>query len=262
MKNIFLIIFISIYCTGQDIAKDADTTNERIVSSSVILKSAGAIATTALLIHYDQKIYENAHELKVRNKFLSDINSVVVYLGDGKVSLGIFGGFIGYGLIFENKKAVEVGKIGCESFLFVGTVSQLIKLCTGRERPKVATRPGGFWYGPLGFFRQPAGAGKGLDYFTSFPSNHVSTAFSTATVISDFYSDKWIAYTCYSLATLVAISRVTEGYHWLSDCFAGAIIGYLGVRVIEKINYGTTDISIRPWSHLDQQGISICLKIN
>ena len=43
----------------------------------------------------------------------------------------------------------------------------------------------------------------------------------------------------HSLATVVAVSRVTESTHWSSDCFVGAIIGYYETRLVEKLNYSS-----------------------
>ena len=43
--------------------------------------------------------------------------------------------------------------------------------------------------------------------------------------------------TCYGLATLVGLSRLTEDAHWLSDVFLGAVIGYaVGKMVVRNQN--------------------------
>jgi membrane-associated phospholipid phosphatase len=282
-KTFFTILFFVFLCEAQisdSIASDigtihsADSLSSRtlqenvrsfedpsISTKDVLLRSAGAIAITAILFHYDQRIHDNLYKWREENTIIKDIGSMASYLGDGTINLGLFGGFIGYGLIFDGKKEINVGKIGLESVLFSNATVQLLKHLCGRERPRKATRSGGFWYGPFAFFRQPTGVSKGVDSFDSFPSGHSATAFAAATTISDFYTDSWISYTCYSLATLCAISRVAENVHWMSDCFIGAIIGHYGTRVMEKINYDTTEVTIIPWAYDSQYGLLLSLNL-
>jgi membrane-associated phospholipid phosphatase len=161
--------------------------------------------------------------------------------------------------VFKNEKAFEVGKIGLESFLLTGVTVQLFKNLCGRERPSAATRNGGFWHGPFSYIREPKG-GKGISSFDSFPSGHTTTVFAAATTISDFYTEPWVSYTCYSLATVVAVSRVTESTHWLSDCFVGAIFGYYGTKLVERLNYGSGGIALLPYADEDQYGLFLSVK--
>jgi len=220
----------------------------------------GATVVTALLFHYDQPIYNDLYSWKMNHRIVKDVSPVITNLGNGLFSAGLFGGFAGYGLIFTDKKAFEVGKIGVESFLFTGVTIQLFKYLCGRERPSAATRSGGFWYGPFAYFSKSKGSGKGISSFDSFPSGHTTTVFAAATTISDFYSEPWVSYTCYSLATAVAVSRVTESTHWLSDCFVGAIIGYYETRLVEKLNYGSGSITILPQVDEHQYGLLLSAK--
>ncbi len=194
------------------------------------------------------------------NPSVKKISPIITNLGDGSFSVGLFGGFVGYGLIFTDAKACEVGKIGFESFLLTGISVQLFKYLCGRERPSDATRPGGFWHGPFAYFDMHKRGNRGLAAFDSFPSGHTTTAFAAATTISDFYSEPWVSYTCYSLASCVAISRVMERTHWLSDCFVGAIIGHYGARLVEKLNYGSSSISLLPQADEHQYGLLLSVK--
>jgi membrane-associated phospholipid phosphatase len=205
----------------------------------------GAALITAVMFHYDQQIYDDLYKWKMNNPAVKEISPVITDLGDGTFSIGLFGGFAGYGLIFKNDKAFEVGKIGLESFLLTGVTVQLLKHLCGRERPSAATRDGGFWHGPFSYLREPKG-GKGISSFDAFPSGHTATIFAAATTISDFYTEPWVSYTCYSLASLTAISRITESTHWISDCFIGAIIGYYGTKLVEKWNYDSGNVALLP----------------
>jgi undecaprenyl-diphosphatase len=63
--------------------------------------------------------------------------------------------------------------------------------------------------------------GSGL----SFPSNHAVNNFSAAMVLSHFFKRKVGVF--FSIAFLVAISRVFVGVHYVVDISAGAIVGML-----------------------------------
>jgi membrane-associated phospholipid phosphatase len=221
----------------------------------------GAVLMTVVMFQYDQQIYDDLYRWKMRNPSVEKISPIITNLGDGSLSMGLFGGFIGYGLIFKDTKACEVGKIGLESFLLTGVTVQLLKNLCGRERPSDATQPGGFWHGPFAYLDNHKRGNRGLAAFDSFPSGHTATVFAAATTISDFYTESWVSYTCYSLASLTAISRITESTHWISDCFVGAIIGYFGTRLVEKWNYGSGDIKLLPKADEHQYGLLLSIKL-
>ena len=64
--------------------------------------------------------------------------------------------------------------------------------------------------------------GKGGKW--SFPSNHAANSFAAAVVLSYFYERFKIV--SYSLAFLIAFSRVYVGVHYPGDILAGGIVGY------------------------------------
>jgi hypothetical protein len=251
-----LIVFTCFPQASDTVALQKNTT----APTTIGLGIAGSIAATAFLIQYDQDTYNEIHGWREKSATIRKVSPLVTNMGDGAFSIGLFGGFAGYGLIFKDRKAVEVGKIGTESFLLTGITVQLLKHVFGRERPSDATRPGGFWNGPYAFFSKRSSGKRGLAAFDAFPSGHTTTAFAAATTISDFYTDPWVSYTCYSLASLVAVSRVMERTHWLSDCFVGAIIGHYGTRLVEKLNYGSTNVTLLPMA--DQHQYGLLLSVN
>jgi len=67
----------------------------------------------------------------------------------------------------------------------------------------------------------------------SWPSGHTSQAFVAATLVNREYrsTHKWIGISAYGLATSVAIFRMLNNKHWLSDVVAGAGIGILSANV-------------------------------
>lgn len=67
----------------------------------------------------------------------------------------------------------------------------------------------------------------------SFPSNHSAQAFLAATFISQEYKDKlpWLPYAAYTAAGSVAVLRIANNSHYLSDVLVGAGIGILSQKV-------------------------------
>lgn len=99
-------------------------------------------------------------------------------------------------------------EVGYDYFEYAGLslaatsgVTGVLKLAIGRERPN----------------------GKNN---RSFPSGHTSHSFAAATIISEIYGNKPGA-AAYAIASLVAVSRIQEEAHYLSDVIFGAAIGVI-----------------------------------
>lgn len=69
----------------------------------------------------------------------------------------------------------------------------------------------------------------------SFPSGHASNAFALAAVAERHYGWK-AGLPAYTLAGLVAVSRLQRNKHYLSDVMAGATLGYLVGRTVVRVN--------------------------
>ncbi len=122
----------------------------------------------------------------------------------------------------------QAGGFMCLSGL-PGIVELLVKWIVGRIRP---FRVEGILQ-PLPFHFEPFRKGlSGL--FTqenlAFPSGHATVVFAAAAAAAMLWP-KW-RWVFYIIATLVAIERVAENAHWVSDVVAGAALGILGVRAI------------------------------
>lgn len=67
----------------------------------------------------------------------------------------------------------------------------------------------------------------------SFPSGHTATAFMAATMLSKEYGEisPWIGIGAYTSSTLVAVGRMMNNRHWLSDVLAGAGIGIMSTEL-------------------------------
>jgi len=69
----------------------------------------------------------------------------------------------------------------------------------------------------------------------SFPSGHASNAFTLAAVAERHYGWK-AGVPAYTLASLVAVSRLQRNKHYLSDVMAGATLGYIVGRTVVWVN--------------------------
>jgi len=125
------------------------------------------------------------------------------------------------------------------SELIAAMVYNPCKLFVGRYRPEVIVKQ---WADEAGIepVEVPAGRTSAETWLgflpanrdakrQSFPSGHSAGAFALAGVLAWFYPELRVL--LWILAGGCAVSRFIDGVHWLSDCWAGAVIGYGAARV-------------------------------
>ena len=117
--------------------------------------------------------------------------------------------------------AVRVG------FVFIavglpGLIVAVVKRMIGRERPYGMETGGPFNFSPFKW---------DVDY-ASLPSGHGTTAFAAAVAFGALYP-RWRT-PLWSLAVLVAVSRVAVSAHYPSDVLAGAVAGALGAFAVRN----------------------------
>ena len=76
----------------------------------------------------------------------------------------------------------------------------------------------------------------GKVFLSSFPSDHSARAFNYFSIIAHYYHHKIIYY---SIAALIAFSRIYLGVHYTSDVIAGAAIGLIISHYTVKYKWGT-----------------------
>jgi hypothetical protein len=157
--------------------------------------------------------------------FISDY--LISPWGNGVYSLPALGGIYIYGNSNDDQQSKDAAIYGFETFLFTAVTTSIFKLCFHRHRPCETDPPNsGIWDGPS-FIRKNV----------SFPSGHATSAFSIATLLASEYKGKpGVAAISFSLASLVAISRVYQNKHWLTDVLAGALVGFGCGKLIYYMN--------------------------
>jgi membrane-associated phospholipid phosphatase len=204
-----------------------------------LLYTGVAAGITTALFFADEDIDAWARTQKQNHRW---VNASSPFISEFGSNYGLYVVFA-HGLVsaaFKNEKGVQTSLLATQAFVTSGIWTQIIKQLTGRERPKASYIfshiEGGRWHGIFSKYLEVSPDDRSKMSYDAFPSGHTATAFSIATVFATQYSDiKAVPILCYSAATAVGISRLTEHEHWASDVFAGALIGYLsGKQVVQN----------------------------
>jgi membrane-associated phospholipid phosphatase len=109
------------------------------------------------------------------------------------------------------------------SILVAGIAAELCKLVFGKERPiNGDVYTGGDLRVFLGGFADSSNLG--------FPSSHTAVAFAGAAAAAILWRPGTPVF--YLLAIGCGLTRMLSGAHWLSDVFAGAVVGVVAARLI------------------------------
>ena len=237
-NNIFLLLSISII-----IANDspnnlhsywAQSTKAIIMdeSNQLLLGVAAIGALSATQIDMKVRDYVQSHKI---------LSEPISHFGDEMG--GNWGHWILWSSIITSSKLKKdsnkkfISKIQYSTLAMVsnGLITVSMKHAFGRERPN----------------------GSCCD---SFPSGHTSHSFTMATIASELYG-KNIGLISYGLATLVAVSRMNDNKHYLSDVIFGAGIGTAVGRAFAK-NYQKFDETNIQVGLSSQMALKISFSIN
>jgi membrane-associated phospholipid phosphatase len=144
---------------------------------------------------------------------VADVWAEVGTIGVGVVTAGVLAG----GLISHNDKVTHAGLRLLFSAGLSAGAAQGIKLVIGRERP--LDNVSAWDFDPPKFD-------------AAFPSGHTTAAFAMATSLADDIHRPWATVALYSVATGVAVSRVYQQEHWVSDVVGGAALGIASAKLI------------------------------
>jgi len=119
------------------------------------------------------------------------------------------------------ERLARYGMLVLSSMAVGGLITLVLKKLVARTRPEVLLEDG--WHGLVAPFT------SGHDY-SSFPSSHTLTAFAVAAALGEI-APRW-RMPALLIASLVAISRVINRDHFLSDVTAAAAIGIMVAHYI------------------------------
>ncbi|MCD4785975.1 MAG: phosphatase PAP2 family protein [Candidatus Eremiobacteraeota bacterium] len=173
------------------------------------LNTPQKIITAVSMGHFmdnDRKLYTDIEGGMAVSKFWDQNGSWLSSIADGFAEVAVAGALS----LTGNKKNQQVAQMLMEAALSLRVV--YIKRVLGVTRPSELV----------------ANIGASLTD-DAFPSGHTSVAFSMATILGEAYDIKWITY---PLALLSGLSRIQQNTHWLSDVFAGGLLGHLEARQI------------------------------
>jgi membrane-associated phospholipid phosphatase len=103
---------------------------------------------------------------------------------------------------------------------FSGLVAEIGQVIFGRLRPDAALEQGRHFKGLLERFRDSGALG--------FPSSHTAVAFGAAVAVGRFWPGAgWVAL---AAAAGCGLTRLLAGAHYISDVYAGAVVGYACAR--------------------------------
>src|SRR5262245_29913648 len=151
---------------------------------------------------------DNVNQSFVNSDFAKDFFKFGKYLGQLYTLLPVAGAVYTVGRAKDLPKISHVGADLIESLALSEGLVQGLKFATRRERP------------------------DGSDKH-SFPSGHAADTFAFATALERHLSWRW-AVPAYIFASYVAISRLPDNKHWLSDTVFGATTGIIAGRTVTR----------------------------
>ena len=148
-------------------------------------------------------------------------------LGNGRVTLALAAAPLAYGIAFGDADWRRLGLHSLESMYAAAFLARILKISVGRARPSHSSEADEYDH----FSSEAA--------FHSFPSDHTTRVFAVAATFAQHLGDSapWVPWVAYSLATWTATTRVMDRAHWLTDVTAGAFLGILTSRLVERLNH-------------------------
>lgn len=187
-----------------------------LIAIAMLFLDAWVIAHQRGLARWVVVTFENITDLGRSGWLLAPLGAVILALAAASSSA--------LGRIGQGIAASFVARVG---FVFAavalpGLIVTIVKRLIGRARPYSWEKGGTLNFDPFSW---------SVD-FASLPSGHGTTAFATAVAVGALYPRLRIP--LWTLAGIIALSRVAVSAHYPSDVLAGALIGALGALVVRN----------------------------
>lgn len=187
------------------------TSNDTFLTA-VMLTSAGALS----LVDEDVRHNVRSHQSNGLD-FLSDGLDLI---GHPATGLGVAASLLGYGWWRDDPELAETGRLSLQAVVLADLTTLMVKGGVGRLRPDEHDDAASFR--PFSFENDRE----------SLPSGHTASSFALAAVLSRRSQSPSAPFLYYGLASLVALSRVYDDEHWMSDILTGALVGELSGRLV------------------------------
>ncbi len=217
---------------------------------------AGILGLTAVLLYYDEDILIGSQKEARHLHLISDTdtgagsrvvyhqkiagigadfrlpqgtNGTMYYIGDGITSLGVLAGITTFGLITDDKRALNTASQFMESLVLTGSYILPSKYLAGRESPFRRSEDGGVWRPAAGVKAYLSNVSK----HDAFPSGHVATVMSGLMILHQNYPEKlWILPLGYTALGALMFAMLNNGEHWAGDYPVGISIGYMAAKTV------------------------------
>lgn len=184
--------------------------------------SGALVLTAAASFTLDKEMKSLA--MRNQNTMAKSVTDIGEHYGNGLYSVLLSAGLFTTGLLTDNEKIKNTGRILFEALLVSGAAVQIIKIVSGRSRPFLNDGP--FMFNLF----------KTDNPHNSFPSGHTVVAFATSSVLAATIKNSYASIILYSLAGLTAYQRIYSDNHWFSDNVLAAIIGTVVGNALVEIN--------------------------
>lgn len=228
--------FLSGYHTGIKIVSAPFSFDQKdwIITGSVL--SATALA---YLIDEDSRSFWQRNH----NSTLDNISKVGKAYGEVSYAAILSGSLYLGGKLFNNKDVSVTGRMLLEGLFFAGLTTTIIKSVTGRSRPY--TNDGHNYFN---FFQTETA-------YTSFPSGHVTVAFTLSSILSSRIDNDYATIGLYALAASTVMQRMYDDKHWLSDTVLAASIGYFIGKAVVKFDDDSVNNNITVMPYFIPNGV-------
>lgn len=278
-NNLFLLLWISVFPLLNPTSAVAQTATDtaNVFHSGNLLETIGGdflhvfssplrlttgdglrlltfTAVTASLINFvddpfdEEYAKESHHSILYPFKQLAEVGKIYDDISPLYFTAGVSGAALAGGLVLKDKKLVTTGRLVLESAIMTQMVTGWAKGVFGRSRPH--TDRGAKHFDLFKFSNNQD--------FKSMPSGHVSSIFSTVTVLTKQYDAWWVKIPAYTFAVAVAFQRMNSRNHWFADTVAGGALGYgVGSTLMSRYSRQSQHSSFKPDLQKNRLGLMV-----
>lgn len=213
------------------------------LSSPLLTPAVAAFITgsaiTGAAAQYKKTLGDPIQNEETARKRLGKTTVYFDYAGRMIPNVAYWGLFLGVGLLTDSDREVNRSSQMLRSSAYSILITTILKHTIRQPRPGSPNEK------------------------NAFPSGHATTAFAFATTVAANHAWYW-GVGAYTMASLVAYSRISDNRHYLHDVLGGATVGIsygLGVFFRDKkANRLAQNLDITPIIDLENAGIRLTLR--